>query len=151
MIDNQNVYILTSLSSILDHKFVAISVKPENHETSFIVKCSETCNNVDIRFGSKITGPYVGLSLYALEIDKPRIENGIWVENVVWKNGKWVEYDDFCASKNRMACHNITTDGSQFYLTVNHNDPTAFSELTFINVDEVIPFGRRTFFTHHSY
>ena len=147
--NNQSIYILMLISSILDIKFVNITAKPENHETSFIVKCSETCNEVDIRFGGKITGSYVGLSLYALEIDKPRIENGIWVEKVFWNNGKLVEYEDFCAAKNRTACHNITTDGRQFYLTVYHNDPTALSELSLTNVDEVIPFGRKTFLTYN--
>ena len=77
------------------------------------------------------------------------IENGIWVNKVVWNNGTRVEYDDYCASKNRTACQNITTDGNRFYLTVYHNDPNAVSELALINVDEVIPFGKKTFLKYY--
>ena len=56
---------------------------------------------------------------------------------------------NLCASQNGTACHNITTEGSQFYLTVYHDEPYVDSELAFINVNEVIPFGKKVTFSFH--
>ena len=123
-------------SFILDLKFIPISSKPESQEISFIVKCLDKCDQVDIRFSERKT--YFNLDeldLYALENDKPRI-----------KNGSCSECENLCASQNGTACHNVTTEGNQFYLTVYHDEPYVDSELAFINVNEVIPFGKKVSF-----
>ena len=70
--------------------------------------------------------------MYALENEKPKIENG-----------SCPECENFCASQNGTACHDINTEGSKFYLTVYNDEPYVDSELALINVNEIIPFGKK--------
>ena len=72
-------------------------------------------------------------NIFALENDKPKIENG-----------SCVGCEDYlCTSRNGTACHNITTNGNTFYLTVYHNQGYRDSELIMVHVNEVVPFGKK--------
>ena len=121
------------ISFLLDLEFIHISSKPESQELSFIVKCFDKCDQVDIRFSERETYfNFDKFSLYALENEKPKIENG-----------SCPECENFCASQNGTACHDINTEGSKFYLTVYNDEPYVDSELALINVYEIIPFGKK--------
>ena len=116
----------------LDLKILNIPKKSRGEKTSYVITCSDNCNEVDIRFGddTDMTNSNYLPKFFALENDKPRIENG-----------SCGACEDFCSSEEGKACHNITTSGNKFYLSVLHGYEDL--ELVFVNVDKVIPFGKK--------
>ena len=130
----------------LDLKILNIPKKSRGEKTSYVITCSNNCNEVDIRFGMNngmiwyetlTTITYGFPKIFALENDKPRIENSC-AENFCHFCG---ECEDFCISYEGEPCHNITTSGNKFYLTVLHN--SIDFDLVFVNINKVIPFGKK--------
>ena len=118
----------------LDLKTIEVSGKPKGEETSFIVSCFDTCNEVSILFNEENSGDVYASDyphLYALDYDKPKIQNG-----------SCTECENLCISTDGASCRNITTSSDEFYLTVYHNKAYPDHKITLVNVLDVNRFGK---------
>ena len=109
--------------------------KPKGEETSFIVTCFDTCNEVSIRFNEDTSTDVYASDyphLFALDHDKPKI-----------RNGSCTECENLCISTDGASCRNITTSGDKFYLTVYHKKAYPYwYKITLVNVMDVNIFGK---------
>ena len=116
-------------------------------ETSFVVDCVDSCEEVDIIF--ETLGSYIRSS-----IDYTTKEDGLRL----WKNGVPIYASDsdkmrirnytctgcknLCEKQFNSSCTNMSTSENKFYLTVYQTGRNPDVKLTFTNVASIHQFGR---------